>query len=46
MVTYHNVERIWRILVTHIDRVTYMIMKKLHPGEPVNIYTQSLINII
>ena len=39
LVIYHNAERIWTILVTPI-------MKKYYPGEPVNIHTQSLINIM
>ena len=39
LVIYHNAERIWRILVTPIT-------KKYHPGEPVNIHTKSLINIM
>ena len=43
---YHYVERIWIILVTPIFCITYTIVKKYHPGEPVNIHTESLINII
>ena len=46
MVIYHYVERIWRILVTPVFCITYMIINKYYPGEPVNINIQPLINII
>ena len=46
MIIYHYVERIWRILVTSIFCITYTIMNKYYPGEPVNIPIQSLINIM
>ena len=46
MIIYHYVERIWRIIVNPDFCITYMIMKKYYPGEPVNIHIQSLINII
>ena len=46
MVIYHYVDRIWRILVTPIFNITYMIIKIYYPGEPVNIHIQSIINII
>ena len=45
MVVYHYVERIWRILVTPIFYITYIIINIYYPGEPVNIHIQSLINI-
>ena len=37
---------IWIILIPPKYFVTYMIMKKYYPGEPVNINIQSLIDII
>ena len=45
-IIYHYVEIIWRILV--IPNFLYEIYdhEKYYPGEPVNIYIQSLINII
>ena len=46
MVIYHYVERIWRILVTPIFNITYMIINIYYPGEPVNIHIKSLLNII
>ena len=46
MVIYHYVERIWRMFVTPIFCITYTIMKKYYPGEPVNIHIQLLIKII
>ena len=46
MVIYHCVARIWRILVTPNFCITYTIMEKHYPGEPVNIHIQSIINII
>ena len=46
IVIYHYVERIWRILVTRIFNITYMIINIYYPGEPINIHIQSLINII
>ena len=45
MAIYHYVERIWRILVTTIFYITYMIINIYYPVEPVNIHIQSLINI-
>ena len=46
MAIYHYIERIWRILVTPILYITYMIINIYYPVEPVNIHIQSLINII
>ena len=46
MLIYHYVERIWRIIVTPFFGITYTIMNKYYPGEPVNIHIRSLINII
>ena len=46
MVIYHHVERTWRILVDPNFCITYTIIKKHYPGEPVNIHIQSLMNII
>ena len=46
MVVYHNVERIWRILVTPIFNITYMIINIYYLYEPVNIHILSLINTI
>ena len=46
MVIYHYVDKIWRILITPVFCITYMIMNIYYPGEPVNIHVQSLINII
>ena len=46
IIVYHNVERIWRILVTPNFCITYTIIKKEFPGEPVDIHMQSLINNI
>ena len=46
MVIYHYIERIWRILVTPIFNITYMIINIYYLDEPVNIHIQSLINII
>ena len=46
MAIYHYVERIWRILVTPIFYITYMIINRYYADEPVNIHIQSLINII
>ena len=46
MVIYHYVERIWRILVTPKIFITYTIINKYYPGEPVSIHIQSLIHII
>ena len=43
---YHNVERIWRILVTPNFFIKYTIIKKEYPVEPVNIHIQSFINSI
>ena len=34
------------LLLTPIFCITYMIMKKYHPVEPLNIHIKSLINII
>ena len=45
MVIYHDVERIWRILVTPNFYTSYVIANKYYPGEPVNIHIKSLINI-
>ena len=46
MVIYHYVERICGIIVTPYFCITYTILKDYYPGEPVNIHTQSSINII
>ena len=46
MEIYHEVERIWRVFVTLNFCITYTIMNKYDPGEPVNIHIQSLINIM
>ena len=46
MVIYLYVERIGEFSLPPIFRITYMIMKKYYPGEPVNIHKQSSINII
>ena len=46
MVSYYYVERIWRILVTPFFCITYNIVNKYYPGEPVDIHIKSLINII
>ena len=44
---YHYVERIWVVLVTpFFFCITYTITKKYYPGELVNRYIQSSINII
>ena len=40
------VVKMWRVLVTPIFCITYMIMKKYYPSEPVNINIQPLINTI
>ena len=40
MVIYSYVERIWIILLTHIFCITYTILNKYYPGEPVNIHIQ------
>ena len=40
------VVKMWRVLVTPIFCITYMIMKKYYPSEPVNIHIQPLINTI
>ena len=46
MVIYYYVEIIWKILTTPNFWITYTIMNKYYPGEPVNIHIQSLINIM
>ena len=46
MVIYNYVDRIWRNLVTLDFCITYTIMNKYYPGEPVNIHIQKLIIII
>ena len=46
MVIYHYVERIWRITVSLIFCITYIIMNKYYPGEPVNIRIKSLIDVM
>ena len=46
MVIYHNADRIWRIFVAPNFCITYTIMKKYYPGEPVNIHIQLLVDII
>ena len=42
LVICHYIERIWRNLITPIF-IRYTIIKKYHPGGPVNIHIQSLI---
>ena len=46
MVIYCYVDIIWIILVAPNFFITYMIMKRYYPDEPVNIHIQSLINLI
>ena len=46
MVIYHYIERTWRIIVTPDFCITYTIMRKYYPGEPVNIHIQLLLSII
>ena len=46
MVIYHDIERIWRILVAPNFCYDICNHEKYYPGEPVNIHKQSLINII
>ena len=46
IVIYHYVDRIRRILVTPNFLYNIYDHEKYYPGEPVNIHTQSLINII
>ena len=46
MVVYHYVDRIWIILVTPNFLHNIYDREKYYPGEPVNVYIQSLINII
>ena len=46
MVIYQYVDRIWRILVTPKNIITYRIVNKYYPGETVNINIQSLLNNI
>ena len=46
MVVYHCDERIGEILLPLFFCITFTIMKKCYPGEPLNIYLQSLIDII
>ena len=46
MVIYHYVDRIWRILVAPIFNITYTIVNMYYLDEPINIYIQSLKNII
>ena len=45
MVTYHYVEIIWRFFVTPDFVYNIYDNEKYYTGEPVNIYTQSLINL-
>ena len=40
MVIYHYVERMWRIIVTLIFYITYIIINIYYLGEPVNIHIQ------
>ena len=40
MVIYHYVERIWRIIFEPNFSITYTIINKYDPGEPVNIQIQ------
>ena len=46
MVIYHYVDRIWRVLVNPNICITYTIMNKYYPGEPINIHIKLLINIM
>ena len=43
MAIYQYIERIWRTLVTPIFCITYTIMNKYYPGEPVHIYIYTII---
>ena len=46
IVIYHDVKRIWIILVTPDFLYNIYDNEKYYPGEPVNIHIQSLVNII
>ena len=46
MVIYHYVEIIWRILVTPNFSYNVPDNERYYTGEPVNVYIQSLINMI
>ena len=46
MVIYYYVERIWRIIVTPVFCITYMVINICYTGEPFNMHIQSVINII
>ena len=46
MVIYRYIDIIAEFLLLLIFWLTYMIMNKYYPGEPVKIHIQSLINMI
>ena len=46
MLIYHYIDTIGEILLRLIFCITYVIIKKYYPGEPVHIHIQPLINII
>ena len=46
MVIYHYIERNWRVLVTPNFCIKYRTINKYFPGEPVNLNTHLLINMI
>ena len=45
MVIYHYVERIWRILVTPVFCITYMIINIYYTGEQLGNYHQKRVRV-